>query len=242
MPILKNGFKLFLITFFLLYIFIISTHRFWLPLAAEYLVLKNPPRKADLIVVATPSRPRFLYALDLLKKKYANQILLVGDDRIKTMQDHKTASELARLEAISEGIAESRIHVKHSTGTRTDALQAKLLMTALGLKSALVTSDPYNMRRLSMVFEKIFEDTELVLHLIPTNQKRKTPDYWWLSPHSFIYVIKEWIKLPINFYLLSSSTPKDMKPPMELEEKLPEKFIEPSEDFSSGNFLYVFLF
>jgi hypothetical protein len=56
---------------FLFYIFIVFTHRLWLPYAADFLAIKNPPQKADLIVVATPFRPRFLYALDLFKKGYA---------------------------------------------------------------------------------------------------------------------------------------------------------------------------
>ncbi len=185
------------------YILIVCTHRFWLPLVADFLVLENQPRHAELIVVATPFRPRFLHALDLLQKGYATQILLVGDARIKILWSGKTSIELAKEEAVKRGIPESKIHVKHSTGTRADALQAKLLMSSLGLKSALVVSDPYNMRRLAMVFDHVFSGTGLKLTLVPTDQKRKSPDIWWLSPHSFVYVIKEWIKLPMNYYLLN---------------------------------------
>jgi hypothetical protein len=58
-----------------------------------------------------------------------------------------------------------------------------------------------------------------------------------ISP--FIYVIKEWIKLPLNYYLLTSSTTKDIEPPKEPIEKIPEKFIKPSfekDDLFSGKF------
>jgi uncharacterized SAM-binding protein YcdF (DUF218 family) len=235
----KQRLRLFLIAFSLFYLFIIFTHRFWLPYAADFLVIKNPPQKADLIVVATPFRPRFLHALDLFQKGYAKQILLVGDHRIKSLWSGKTTSELAQQEAIKLGIPKSKIHIKHSTGTRTDALQAKLLMASLGLKSTLVLSDPYNMRRLAMIFENVFTDSGIELSLASTNQERKKPDYWWLSPHSFVYVIKEWIKLPINYYLLSSTTTKIIEPPQEPKEKAPEKFIEPTiknDDLFSGNF------
>jgi uncharacterized SAM-binding protein YcdF (DUF218 family) len=237
--VFKQRLRLFLIAFSLFYLFIIFTHRFWLPYAADFLVIKNPPQKADLIVVATPFRPRFLHALDLFQKGYAKQILLVGDHRIKSLWSGKTTSELAQQEAIKLGIPESKIHIKHSTGTRTDALQAKLLMASLGLKSTLVLSDPYNMRRLSMIFKKVFQGSGMKLSLASTDQKRKVPDYWWLSPHSFIYVIKEWIKLPINYYLLTSSTTKNIEPPKEPTEKIPEKFIEPAfekDDLFSENF------
>ena len=235
----KWCFKLFVIAFFLFYLFIVFTHRLWLPYASDFLVIKNSSQKADLVVVATPFRPRFLHALGLFQNGYAKQILLVGDNRIKSLWNGKTTSELAKLEAINRGVPESKIHIKHSTGTRTDALQAKILMATLNLKSALVISDPYNMRRLTMIFEDVFRGSGLELFLAPTNQERKNPDYWWLSPHSFVYVIKEWIKLPINYFLLSSTTTKDFEPPQEPEEKTSEKFIEPTiknDDLFSGNF------
>jgi uncharacterized SAM-binding protein YcdF (DUF218 family) len=228
--------KINFILFFLFYFVIVFTHRFWLPFAADFLVLKNLPQKADLIVVATPFRPRFLHALDLFQNGYASQILLVGDHRIKSLHDDKTTSEMARQEAISRGVPESKIHVKHSTGTRTDALQAKLIMSSLDLKSVLVISDPYNMRRLSMIFKNVFKGSGLGLFLASTNQSRKSPDYWWLSPHSFIYVIKEWIKLPINYYLLLTSTLKDIEPPKVPIEKAPEQFTEPADDLFLKNF------
>ena len=236
----KWCFKLFVIAFFLFYLFIVFTHRLWLPYASDFLVIKNSSQKADLVVVATPFRPRFLHALGLFQNGYAKQILLVGDNRIKSLWNGKTTSELAKLEAINRGVPESKIHIKHSTGTRTDALQAKILMATLNLKSALVISDPYNMRRLAMIFKNVFRGSGLELFLATTNQERKNPDYWWLSPHSFVYVIKEWIKLPINYFLLSSTTTKDFEPPQEPEEKTSKTFIEPTiknDDLFSGNFL-----
>jgi uncharacterized SAM-binding protein YcdF (DUF218 family) len=231
-------FRSLVIAFFIFYLFIVFTHRFWLPFAADFLVFKNPPQKSDLIVVATPFRPRFSHALELFKQGYAQQILLTGDNRIKTLQNGKTTSGLAKEEAIELGVPESSIHVKHSTGTRTDAVQAKSLMLSLGLKSALVISDPYNMRRLSMIFKNVFKGSGLKLTLATTDQKRNDPDYWWLSSNSFIYVIKEWIKLPLNYYLLFSNTTKDIELPKEPIAEMPEKFIEPSDDLLSGNLLH----
>ena len=160
------------------YLLVVITHRFWLPLAADFLVIQNRPRHTDLIVVATPFRPRFLHAVSLLQKGYADQILLVGDARIKMPWSGKTSIELAKEDAVKLGISQSKIHLKHSTGTRTDAMQTKSLMSSLGLQSALVVSDPYNMRRLKMIFDHVFSGSSLKLTLVPTNQKRSSPDYW----------------------------------------------------------------
>jgi hypothetical protein len=59
-------------------------------------------------------------------------------------------------------------------------------MVSLGLETTLVISDPYNIRRLYMVFEKVFQGSGMELWLTSTDQKRKVPDYWWLSPHLFM--------------------------------------------------------
>ena len=79
----KHFLKLLLLPIFLFYLLIVFTHRFWLPKFADLLVLQNQPHQADIIVVATPFRPRFQHALNLFQKEYADQILLIGDVRIK---------------------------------------------------------------------------------------------------------------------------------------------------------------
>lgn len=151
----------------------------------------------------------------------------MGDNRIKSPGNRTTHSDLAKIEAINQGIQEAKVHIRHSTGTRADALQAKILMLSLGLKSAIIISDPYNMRRLTMIFNHVFKGSGLRLSLVSTNQKRESPDYWWLSPHSFVYVIKEWIKLPINYYLLNfRPTPKSVPQPVP-EENFISTFTEP---------------
>ena len=220
--------KFLIISALLFYLLVVFTHRTWLPLAADFLSLQSPLRQANLIVVATPFRPRFIHAVDLMQKGYADQILLVGDMRIKEVWSGTSSLELARKEAIKLGVPESKIHVKYSTGTRTDAMQTKSLMTSLGLKSALIVSDPYNMRRLAMVFNYIFKASGFNLTFVSTNQKRDSPDYWWISPHSFVYVIKEWVKLPLNYYTLLSPGLKDLNNiPSKPQEKPIEEFTEP---------------
>ncbi|SVB24338.1 uncharacterized protein METZ01_LOCUS177192, partial [marine metagenome] len=185
-----------------IYLLIVLTHRFWLPSMANYLKIENEPRLVDLIVVATPYRPRFLYALDLLQKGYADRIVLLGDARIKMTWSGKTSLELAKNEALKNGVPDSKIYTHHSTGTRGDAYAAEALMSLLGLKSAMVISDPLNMRRLSMIFKDTFARSGIELTYVPINQRKDPFGYWWQSSYSFVYVIKEWIKLPINFFML----------------------------------------
>ncbi|MCH8158079.1 MAG: YdcF family protein, partial [Nitrospinae bacterium] len=214
-----------------LYLLGVLSHRFWLPFAAEYLVLEEEPRSVDLIVVATPFRPRFLYALDLMQKGYADRILLLGDARIKMVWSGKTSLELARDESLKRGVPDAKIYTMHSTGTRGDAKGARDLMSFQGFQSAMVVSDPYNMRRLAMIFDRVFSGSGRDLVYVPAGRKRNSPDYWWRSTHSFVYVVKEWMKLPINWYMLSADSGKKE----EEQGKFDAEFFKyPSEGFLEG--------
>lgn len=188
------------------YLFVLGTHGLWLPWFGEFLIIKEPLKKADIVVVSTGSYPRFRYAIELMKAGYSQKLLLLSDERLKEDSNEKSLAEYAREEAIDEGFAGGNIFVGHSTGTQGDARETRKLMASLGFKSAIVISDSYNMRRLAMVFQKVFRGTsaELIFaHAHDDSESFPPPESWWKSYHTFSYVIKEWIKLPIDFYLLA---------------------------------------
>lgn len=186
-----------------LYLFFLGTYNFWLPWFGEFLIINTPLKQCDLIVVSTGSYSRVRYAIKLMEKSYAGKMLLLGDTRYKITG--KTTLELAEQEALKEGIARENLFVKHSTSTRDDARLAKETMALNGFKSALVVSDKYNMRRLAMVFDRVFQRTSLDLGYVYAGQEKigkDARDRWWETPYAFIYVMKEWIKFPVNYYLL----------------------------------------
>lgn len=190
---------------FLLYLLIISTHKYWLPFFGEFLIVKSSLVEADLIVVSTGSYSRVHYAIELMKKGYSPKMLLLGDTRYKVVLANKNILEVAEQEVLEEGVPREKLIVRHSTSTRDDARLAMQTMMTLGLKSAIVISDNYNMRRLAMVFDRTFQGSTLQLGYLPAELSvSKYTDHWWESYLSFSYVLKEWIKYPINYYLLVS--------------------------------------
>lgn len=189
--------------FLLLYLLVLGTYKSWLPLFAEFLIVKTPLKKCDLIVVSTGSYDRFLYALELIKKGYGEKLLLLGDERFKKSATIKSPLELAMEEALDEGVRDVYRH--SSTSTLDDARAAKEMMTSLGLKSVIVISDRYNMRRASIIFNRVFRETSIDLNYAYSEQDAESfisPDRWWTASPTFLYVIKEWLKLPIDLYLL----------------------------------------
>ena len=100
----------------LVYFITVGSHQIWLPMFAEYLIVKTPLKKCDLIVVSAGSYYRFLYAIDLKKKDYAKKILLLGDERFKDISGEKTPLKMASQEALDEGVAPDDLMSNNSTG------------------------------------------------------------------------------------------------------------------------------
>lgn len=199
----KLNFLKYLAVFFFIYLLGIGSHPLWLPIFAKYLIVKTPLKKCDLIVVSAGSYYRFLYAIDLKKGDYAQKILLLGDERFKDISGEKTPLKMAFQEALDEGVAPEDLVSSNSTSTQDDAIVARKLMLARGLQSAIVISDRYNMKRVSIIFDRVFRDMpiDLVYAYSEADDGLVAPDRWWKTSPTFTYVIKEWIKIPLDLFM-----------------------------------------
>ena len=196
---IKISLKCFLIIFGV-YFLVVSTHIFWLPWMAKILILDRKFKPTEIIAVSTGSYERFRFAVDLVKSKQANYLLLLGDQRIRTPIEGKSPLDMAEEEAKELGIPTDFLIAKHSTSTWVDAQRIFEIMKSMGFQSGAVITDTYNMRRLTLVFNHIFKDCNFQFQYIPVggSWNKLHPDRWWRYPLEFEYVIKEWIKLPLN--------------------------------------------
>ncbi|MEC7640559.1 MAG: YdcF family protein [Nitrospinota bacterium] len=187
-----------------LYLLAVMTYGTWLPLVAQFLVVRSPLPKTDLIVVSTGSYGRFRHAVKLTLNHRAKNLLILGDRRIVTPIPGKSSLDLAEEEALVLGIEKRRLILRHSTSTLVDARVTKNIMKERGFQSFGVVSDGYNMRRLAMVFDHVFDDSSFGLHYLPAEENLNAlhPGQWWLHPLEFKYVMMEWIKLPVDFFRL----------------------------------------
>jgi uncharacterized SAM-binding protein YcdF (DUF218 family) len=186
-----------------LYVLLVAGQNLWLPWFGWFLARHDDsPDKADLVIVSTGSYERFDRAVEMVLNGRAERLLILGDRRIETHIPGKSPPDLAADEAAERGVAASRLTVEHSTSTLADANIARRVMTSAGFKSAILVSDFYNMRRAALVFDHVFRDTESRLYYQPVDfwVTQFHPDLWWRYPAEFEYVLKEWMKLPLDFY------------------------------------------
>ncbi len=193
---IKKIFKVATIAFFI-YSVAICFQSLWLKPFASFLIVQESYVKGDLIVVSTGSYERFLFAAKLLKENPNSDMLILGDQRLETQLPGKSPLDIAKIEADLLGLPKNRFEFRHSTSTLVDARQAKSLMEEKGWRTASIVSDPYNMRRLRIIFNAVFEGSNLELRFVH-GQKGWRPDSWWKIEEDFKFVLKEWIKFPID--------------------------------------------
>jgi uncharacterized SAM-binding protein YcdF (DUF218 family) len=182
---------------------VLAGHRFWLPWFGSFLILQHPLQTAELVIVSTGSYPRFVYAAELMRRGFGKKMLIVGDRRSTLAGDANPVLDIALAEALAAGIAREDLIVEHSTSTRDDARLARRTMEQYGYRSGLVVSDKFNMRRLAWVFDRVFAETAWHMYYVFPGQEKPgagSAGRWWEDPNTFMYVVKEWIKLPVNWF------------------------------------------
>jgi uncharacterized SAM-binding protein YcdF (DUF218 family) len=193
---IKKILKVVTVAFFI-YSMAVCFQSIWLKPFASFLIIQDSYVPGDLIVVSTGSYERFLFASVLLKKNPSSNMLVLGDQRLETPLPGKSPLDIAKIEADLLELPKNKLEFRHSTSTLVDARQAKKLMKEKGLLAASIISDSYNMRRLRVVFNYVFENSNLKIRFVH-GEEGWTPNKWWKIEEDFKYVLKEWIKFPID--------------------------------------------
>ena len=161
--------------------------------AGRLLIVDQPPRKADVIVVLggdTGSRTE--RAAELYRAGYA-PYLIVSAGRIY----HTTIlADLMERHALERGVPrEAIIAERRSESTYQNALFSREIIRARSFRSAIVVSSNYHMRRVKLTFDRVFRDTGVSLVYVAAPDPDFNPSRWWENNKSAMYTITEYIKL-----------------------------------------------
>lgn len=158
---------------------------------------KHEPQKADLIVVLGGGvGDRLKKGYELFASGLSTRILLTGfpelNDGVLPVYAKWRIRYLTEL-----GIPESAILTDNTAkNTVEEARIIKKLMLENQWKNVLIVSDPPHLRRLSIIFSKVFEDrSNLNYALISSNSSWWSASRWWKNTISAQFFILEVIKL-----------------------------------------------
>ena len=159
--------------------------------AGTFLVINEPPRKADVIIVLSGDRgARLQRGIELYRQGYAPYLLYTS-----------STTGVEESEAMAEGVPEHAFILdRQAQNTYQNATYAKALMERYGLKSAIVVSSDYHMRRASLMFTRVFTGTGTVFTYVAVKDPDFHPGRWWTSRQTILHMAWEYSGIAV-FYL-----------------------------------------
>ena len=167
----------------------------WLLLIGDFLVVEDTLQSADVIHVIAGDDYRTEYALQLYKQGYGKILFFTGGwCTFHNYYHGKHAEELSFAQDVSlEAIAFDDSTVT-STYMEVEKLQNWIAHSPYPIRSVIVVSDPFHMRRARWSYQKVFGDNvKMQMAPVPydlTPYQRR----WWTDHESQNYVWEEYRK------------------------------------------------
>lgn len=193
---------------------LVLTYKIWLPLPGTFLLVKDNVGKADCIVpLGGEESSRYKKAVGLYNEDYAKMILLSVPPESKTepAEFYNFERRMRGLKDISNkefalnafqyfGKNGKDIYFTDMTSTSTfdEAVAAKLYMMRHGLRSLILVTSTYHMRRSLLTFKLVFAGTGIKIYYATAKSELYDPYRWWRSEKDVKMVFAEYLYIVYN--------------------------------------------
>jgi uncharacterized SAM-binding protein YcdF (DUF218 family) len=184
-----------LVVILLFVVFLLAFKQQLLLIAGDFLIIKDDLHPADVIHVIAGEDYRTEYAIELYKQGLAKYIFFTGGCCETHGWNH---GEHGQQLAIRQGIPLEAISYDDSfvtsTYSETVRLNEWIDQSPIPIRSVIVVSDPYHMRRARWTYRQVLgKDIEIQMSPVPFEQ---TPYQrrWWEDWQSKRYVKDEYLK------------------------------------------------
>lgn len=183
----KRSIRITLITiFFLFSILFLSLGRF--------LIVNEAPVQSDAIIVLSGGRERIETAYSLYEHGYSDTVILSNSDekvgRNQTLFTSALNIGIPPEHIIEETLAES---------TSDNAVYTKAIMLEEHYTSAIIVSSDYHMRRVKMIFDRVYKDSGITLTYVSA-EPTFSPNMWWGNRYGVERVLSEYVKMVGNTF------------------------------------------
>jgi uncharacterized SAM-binding protein YcdF (DUF218 family) len=154
------------------------------------------PTKADVIVVlGGDTGSRLATTLDLYRRGLAPAVFLAGVES-DDLSTNDPALNLRLQYLLAQGVPRNSIYVdKLSHNSWEEAQNTLRMMNEAGWHKALVISDPPHLRRLSWVWQRVFDRDDRTFVLVASRPTWWHSADWWRNEKSGAFVLMEMIKI-----------------------------------------------
>jgi len=158
----------------------------------NFLAVEDPLERADAVIaISGDGQERVGEAIALLWQGDAHWLILSGAPG----EGSGSARELARY-AARFGMDRERILMDDwGVSTAENARGSAQVMHAQGLRSAILVTSPYHMRRAAVIFRAFFRPVGLTVRAYPVQDSFFKPEGWWRRRSDRQLVIREYAKL-----------------------------------------------
>jgi uncharacterized SAM-binding protein YcdF (DUF218 family) len=159
--------------------------------AARFLVVDDPPRPCDAIVVMAgdPGYERTTAAVSLMRSQNVATLILTGGE-----PGPGDSAESLRAKALALGVPEARIQVETvSHSTREAVLAVAPILEALGARTVTVVTSPYHQRRATAAARRAWPGVIVRARAAAPSAWR--PERWWATSGGRRVVASEYAKL-----------------------------------------------
>jgi uncharacterized SAM-binding protein YcdF (DUF218 family) len=160
----------------------------------HYLDVTDPLTKADAIVaISGDTGARAETAIALWKQGYAPVLIFSGGS---SDPESVASAELMKRSAVAAGVPANAIEVEgDSATTEQNASRVAELMSARGLRTAILVTSPYHQRRAALLFEREFAPAALTFRNHPADDPDWDANLWWWYEPSRTLTLVELAKL-----------------------------------------------
>lgn len=162
------------------------------------LIVDEPPVPSDVVIVAGGDVDRIAYGADLIRGGTAPRLLvLISPSHCSAFWGFRCDQAIVRR-LLEMGLRKEQVIIEErSHSTHTEAVYSRQDMERESLASAVVISEPFHMRRISLAWRRAFADTgvRLTFTAIPFERTGMRLEGWWTREEELLFVFQEYVKL-----------------------------------------------
>jgi len=170
--------------------------------APGFLYSENIPRRADAVVlfIGPDTAPRSDEANQLIKDGYARYLIIPSYDEVRVVNGRGEIERVSGM--VPRGDLIRKVHMaaaykgkKYYENTHIEALEAKRMMDDLGLRSVMLVSSAYHIRRIKLIADRVFDARRYAVSCNPARwQPQFTVGDWFDRAHRKI-IVSEYVKI-----------------------------------------------
>lgn len=182
----------------LLALTLVLSHRLWLQMIGELLIVRDELERAEALVTMAGDRDRIDYAATLFHQGYAPWFV-ISDMWTGYSHPVNHYAAMARAQAIGRGVPDAAIVEAAGVpdSTYSELLNLRALVRERGWRSLLVVTSPTHTRRVSLMLGEVFAGSGVRLSVQPVAESWYDPAGWWLTPRGREETAREYMKLAV---------------------------------------------